>query len=516
LRAKKNVTEPRNRRDYLPSVATLADVALRKRLDLALAGGIFALALGIRLSLLKAAPYGDETAHYTMARTLGFLDSSVYWIDADAAFRLYPLVVSRPVFALALSPGAAFGFEAFRFLGITYAALLPVLVYALARKLQSRMPAAFLAGLVIAVHPTFTVWGSRIFPDTLMAGLVLGALLAYASRRTRLAAALMLLACLTKETAVPAAAGLAFHAFLVALRQNEEGADAWTRLKPGLWFLGAALLGTGGVIASYMLVPRLPGWTSGGTLTQAVDALTLWPWLFLVPLAGFLDRRFGAPALALASTLVFYVVFVTLRDGNVNGWYVILPAALAVLLAVAGLDKGMKSQEWPRLAAVTLAAAFFFACTVAVIGGGDDLSEMLHPGTERVEAGLASSIGYANAENPWLADAIDFQEQASPRRVLSMDLGWFWLSYPFRGTDQTAFSYTVQSDPDKIPLDDLVSRAEGSDLTWLQDWNSTFHQAFKATYADCQVFAADILTAYRIQDCRGRLDGLRLALAHRQ
>lgn len=485
-----------------------------RRVGLAVAGGLFALAFAVRMALLKAVPYGDETAHYTMARTLGFLDSSVYWIDAASTFRLYPLVVARPVFALAHWPGAAFGFEGFRVLGIAYAALLPLLVYVLARQLRVRVPAAVLAGLVVALHPAFVVWGSRVFPDTLMADLVLGGLIAYVAGRTRLSAVLMLLACLAKETALPAAAGLAAHAVLVGLRPSPGGPSRWRRLQPAAWHVGATVLGTSGVVVSYLIVPRLPGWTSGGTVAQTLDALTLWPWLAIVPLLALWNRRLWPPAAALASTIAFYLAFVVLRDGNINGWYVLLPAALAVLLATAGFDQGMQSRAWPRMAAVTLGVAFVFAAVVAVVGS-ENGGPLLHPATDRGEAGLVASIGFVRSENPWLAEAIRFQQEESPARVLDLDLGWFWLSYPFRGADQTAFSFTVQYETGMVPSDDLVERAERADLTWLQDWNSTFHQAFKETYAECEVFAAGILTAYRIQDCPGRIEDLRQALALR-
>lgn len=473
-----------------------------------IAATLFALALSVRLPLLGAAPYGDEAAHYAMARTLGFLDSSIYWIDLDIPFQLYPLTLGRPLFVLLHAPGAALGFTAFRFLGIVYAAALAPLVYALVRRCGARQAASALGGAAVALLPPFVVWGARTFPDTAMAALVLVGLWAWVAGRVRLASGILFAACLTKETAIPAVAGLAVYAVASGIRQRLKEGKRWAALLPEraeVWISGVVALGPIGVLASYMAVPKLPGWTSGGTLGGAAETLALSSWLIVgVAIAAVLVPRSRSVAAAFGGTLAFYAVFIVVRGGGINGWYAILPGALAICAAAIGIDAGLRSLRWPRPAAGIAAGAAGLAAVLAITGFGASLTPAFHPLDPRGEPGLAASLRFVRDENAWLLHAIEFQQSERPAEVLEMDLAWFWIAYPFSGRERTTFSYTISYDSGAVPIHELVQRGEASDLTWMQDWNSTFQQTFKQTYEDCLVFSEWPLLAYRLRPCAGR------------
>ncbi|MFA5944355.1 MAG: hypothetical protein WC876_07820 [Candidatus Thermoplasmatota archaeon] len=489
--------------------------------DAAAAAGAFVVALALRLSMLPAAPYGDEAAHYSMARTLGFLDRSVHWLDLEIPFQLYPLTLGRPVFAVLHAPGAAFGFSAFRLLGMVYAALLAPLAYGLARHLGVRRPLSLAVAFAIGVVPSFVVWGARTFPDNAMASLAVAGLWAWVAGRPRLASALLLAACWTKETAIPVVVGLAVYELARGIRSRlSKGLRGWSGWRPRggeAWLLGTVVVAPLAGIAAYVAVPKLPGWTTGGTLGSAVETLLLSSWLFGPALVAAACVPRARPIVAaLAALLAFYAVFIVVRGGGINGWYAILPGALALVASAVALDTGLRSVHWPRPAAGLATAGLCLVLAVGVAGGHGGIATAMHPLDPRSEPGLAPSIRFVAAENGWLTNAIEFQERQAPARVLEMDLAWYWIDYPFAGSAATLFSYTVSYEEGRIPIGTLVEWGESSDLTWLQDWNSTFHQAFKATYADCRVFESGQLNAYYLQTCKGREDSLRANLQARE
>jgi hypothetical protein len=476
--------------------------------DAAAACGLAAVALVPRLALLRATPYGDESAHYAMARTLGFLDRSILWIGPEVPFQLYALTLGRPGFALLHFPAALHGFEAFRAFGILVAAALAPLSYALVRAHGGRWPAATVAGAAVALLPAFVVWGGRVFPDSGMALFALGGLLAWRLERPRLAAGLLLAACLVKETAIPLLATLAALALVRGVRSRRS---LLPLTRGELWLLAALALSPAGILASYLAYPQLPGWTTGAALPSALELLVLSSWLLVPAAVGVLVPQTRVLAACLCGLLAFYALFILVKDGGVNGWYAIVPGALAIVTAALLVDHGLRSAGWPRLLAPPAAAALAFLLAAGVAGAGVSLAATLHPLDPRPEAGLASTVRFVHQEHLFLRHAIEVQESRAPRTVLQMDTSWFWIAYPFAGSGSSAFANTAAYPPDAIPVERLVSIAEGSDLTWLEDRNTTFHQAFRQTYSDCRVFEEGTLAAYDLRGCAGRAAGLRSA-----
>jgi hypothetical protein len=244
---------------------------------------LYALAATLRLMLLDGPLYGDEAVQYAMSRHWGD--------DPDNVVPEYhlngPLWWGRMMFPLVLSPGAAIGLTAFRVEHTLLASLLPVLVAGLAHRAGLHPAFALGAGAAIAIHPTFVLWGARVFPDTIMACFVVGALWAHVARRPVLAAGLFVAAVWTKETA-----GLALLAvFLWSLWKAHRAGEA------SLWPLRLDRTATG-LLAAGLLAPwplmyavfglqgRVPGWSEFALEWHHVADLFATAWLIVPILAG--------------------------------------------------------------------------------------------------------------------------------------------------------------------------------------------------------------------------------------
>jgi hypothetical protein len=467
--------------------------------------------VALRWPLLHATVYGDEALHYSEARTLGFLDTNIFWVGPDIPFLPVSFVLGRPLFALLHAPGAwADGFTGFRALGMGYAALLAPLAFETGRRAGAGRPASVAAGLAVACHPAFIIWGARIFPDSLMACLVLAALCSWMAGRSALAALLLVAACWTKESALAVAGSLAGLAILEAARRPRLAGGSVAAVandRRVRWACAAVILGVAPVVAGYLAYPRFPGWVVGGDLGPALERLWLFSWL--VPLSAFALRlpRARPVAFSCIGLAVFYVGYSQLRGGFLQSWYAILPACLAIVCCAVVLDAGLRSLRWPRLVAPPVAAAVGFAFIVAFVGSSGPVA-LLHPLAPAREAGLAESEAFVKAEHPDLAAAIAFQRSRQPATVLELDVDFLYLDFPFSGSESTSFSYPIFTAPQDVPTDRLVSFAETADLVWLHHHGTPFGKAFLATYGPCEVFAAGGFHAFMMQGCQGRLSEL--------
>src|ERR1041385_3681471 len=341
---------------------------LAARTDTAAAAALAVAAFAVRWPLLTAPVYGDEAAHFAMARRLGTSAHISYF--EGGPWSLAHLVVGRPLFALLHAPGAWAGFEGFRWLGAAFSALLPAAAYVLARRLGVRAGPAFAAGAAVAVHPAFVVWGARVFPDSLMALLAVAGLAAHAAGRTRRAAALLLAAAWAKESALAALAGLVAFEAAKLLKGGRaawtEGGrtQAWHRAQP----FAALLVAPIPLLVGHAMFPLWPGYAPGGDLRSAAE--TLWPssW-FLLPLAAaWWIPRARPVAAASAGLVAVYGFHVRGRGRVVRGWYVALPGALGLVLAATVGDAGLRSRRWPRMAAPPLAVGLAGLMVAAVVG----------------------------------------------------------------------------------------------------------------------------------------------------
>jgi hypothetical protein len=489
--------------------------AFRRRLassDLLLGTILFGGALLVRWPLVSAAPYGDEAVHFVMARSLGFLDDSIVWSGSGDPVRLVPFVLGRPLFALAHFPSAQAGFEGFRLAGVLFASLLPPVAFGLLRVLGSARWLAASAASVVALHPTFVVWGARIFPDTLMAVLALLAVAGWALQRPALGSAFVVLACWTKESAWAAGFGLAAFVAWTAVAGTRQGGRPPLRalLANGAvrWAVVALVVGALPLVVGYLAFPRLPGWTMGGEFAPAWERLWLASWFALAPFAALAVPRARPLAAAGLGLMAFYLAFHGLRGGAIQSWYAVLPGVVGLLCMAVVLDAAFKSVAWPRLAVAPVGCLVAAVLLVAIVGSTGAVAAF-HPLAPAREPGLVESIAFVQAEGPEVAAAWEFQRAARPASVLGLDLMWFWVGFPVAGSESTRVAYPALTPDDEVLVEQLASQAEESDLVWMQDWGGTFERAFRATYADCEVFAAGNWVAFRAKECPGRGASLR-------
>jgi hypothetical protein len=474
----------------------------------AVGGALSILALALRASLLRAVPYGDEAAHFTEARSLGLFDLHVAWMGPDVPFGLLPLVAGRPMFALLHAPGALAGFTGFRALGILYAALLPAVLYGLLRSLGCRRALAGAAGAAVAVLPVFVVWGSRVFPDSLMALLFLAGLWALQAGRVPLAAACLVASAWTKETAVFPVAIVAAAAWASAALARRKAGEPWAKaLRPRRaegWLLGAAAAAPLALGMGLLLVPKLPGWVFGGTPWPVLERMPLSA-LLLVPLAGAaFVRRCRPVALPGLAVLGLYAAFVALRGGMVQAWYAILPASLALGATALLADTLLARGRAQRLAGAGCVALLAATGLLGVVGASGPALAALHPLHAEDEPGLAASLAFVRAESPEQRQAMAFHGRVRPASVFQVDPAWFFIDYPFGGARNTTFVYTVSMQEQDIPVARIAAAVESSDLTWLQDWNTTFQHALRDTYRDCLAFQAGMFMAFEGRGCAAR------------
>ncbi|HEX2066910.1 MAG TPA: hypothetical protein VHI93_08875, partial [Candidatus Thermoplasmatota archaeon] len=135
------------------------------------AAAAYALALAARAWLLDAPVYGDEAAHFYVARHLGASPANLV---PDLGVPQW-LFWQRPLFSLLLWPGAALSFEGYRIWHILLSSLLAPLAMAVVAQAGGRRVPQWTAGVAAALLPGLVGWGVRVFPDSLMATLFLGA-----------------------------------------------------------------------------------------------------------------------------------------------------------------------------------------------------------------------------------------------------------------------------------------------------------------------------------------------------
>lgn len=462
------------------------------------AAALAAAALAVRWPLVGAPVYGDEAAHFAMADRMGASGGISFF--EGGSWNLAHLVVGRPLFPLLHGPGAWIGgFEGFRILGAVFSALLPAALFVLARRLGVRAWLAFAAGAVVAVHPAFVVWGARIFPDSLMALFVLAGLAAYASGHRGWSFALLAGAVWVKESAIGALAGVvAFEA--ATLWRDRGAADRWRRVQP----FAALAIAPVPLLIGQAMFPLWPGYASGGDLPSAIETLLPSAWLLLPLVAAWWVPRTRPAAAAAAGLFALYAFHVLVRGRLVQGWYVILPAALALVLAAAVVDAGLRSRRWPRMVAPPLAVGLAGLLAVGIVGSAG-LASVVHPLAPRAEAGLADTMQAVGREGADVDAMVRFAEARRPANVVQVDVFWHWVDYPLSGTESTVIAYPVYGTMDSAAVSRLALAAESSDLVWFHDWGATpFKEALLRTYGDCEVFSSGVWTAYDLSACQGR------------
>jgi hypothetical protein len=468
---------------------------------------LFAAAAALRLWLAGSPLYGDEAAHYYIARHLGAPPANIYHAD------LLPsqLFAARPAFFLLLAPGAQLGFTGFRVEHALLSSLLPVLAWALLRQLGARPMAAGAAGAVLALHPWMAVWGSRVFPDSLMACFVLAGLLAHAKGRPLVAGLLLAAAVWTKETGVVALAAVGAWSLWKAVRSRAAGLWPLRLDRACTAYLAAGLLAAAPLLFSLtVLGARMPGWATTPMAWADLDHALLSAWLLPPLLLGLLwprTRTWSALGLAFPA---FYLLYSAGLGRGVSIWYFVASSALAAVAAFLALDEGARrarqaapATAWRWAPAGT---ALLLLAPLALAGGA--AAHVAAPAAGVPVASYRDLAPMANARDP-VREAARFVQGA--QNVFVADAGWFYVLYPFsEATAHLGYAYTEFHD-------DLASWTKAieqeADWTVVEVHDLPFNAAIRDVYHDCVRHADEAYVVIEGRACAGRDAQLRAALA---
>jgi hypothetical protein len=408
--------------------------------DVWLGFALFLTAAAVRVALAGLPPYGDEAAHYFVSRHLGQVPANVQ-PPADVTDWLF---WQRPAFSLLLWPGAQFGFEGYRVWNGLLVALLPVLVFTLARQAGAGRSSAAVVGAIAVVHPSVVLWSVRVFPDALMASIVLCGLGLHLAGRRGAAALLLLVATWVKEPAALALAASVAHTAVQGWRAGRN--RAWTLRLDKATSLGlyCLLVSPLPILVSILLLGgATPGWSSGPLQISHWDSFFLSVWLLVPILAALRSPRSIVLAAWAFLFPAFYFAYASLGHG-VEAWYLVLPNALALAASAPGLTALARllptlGRPGPRWAATGLAVALCLAWTLAP--GSTPGKPVVTP-VVGAQASLAESIELAAADTS-LRDAMRMAQATGREQLLAVDVGWFYIFYPLSESfDEVVWSYT--------------------------------------------------------------------------
>lgn len=395
---------------------------------------LYLLAFALRWDLRAIQPYIAETWHYFTARHLWHAGSNILafpqadWLDLSWFFW------QRPFLALPFYPFASQSFEAYRAAHIVLVSAVPAFGAWLLRSLGTRRTVAVTAAIVLAVHPILLPWGVMVLPDSLVLGLILGALLAAHHGRPRLTAGLLWAASWVKEVAFVTALAL----LVLACWRDADGRRATLRpLRLGpfaRWLAPVVPLAFLPLLVSMQVPGALfPGFRAGGSLPETLESLFLLVWLAPVPLLGLLrpaTRRFTLVAMAWPA---FFLLYHLLLDKAMEFWYYVLPASFTLLAAAAALDASMVATRGPRRwAAPALGLGLLALLWVQVyVPLEDDLNKGLAtPLTGRGQWDLAYVQAFERQRDAGLANltAIPGPDERGVWMVLDLEVSF--LFYP--------------------------------------------------------------------------------------
>jgi hypothetical protein len=469
--------------------------------------GLYVAALAARLPFLGTRPYGDEAHHYYIARHLGQGPDNIYrMLDNEWLFWW------RPLFSLALSPGAQAGFMGFRFgYMLLVAALAPLLWWWLRGRGVSQR-ASVVAGLLVAFHPFIVTWGVRAFPDELMAVGFVAGLALWERGRHAAGAVAFLAAAWVKEVAIVGIAVLFAEELLTGLRR--DGREVTVRLGARHAFLA--------VVLALAYVPHLyaehiggrpPGWSRGGDVAGILDGAFTTVWFVPLVVAALWLRPSRRSALLALTYLAFFAAYTAVLGGRAEQWYYVLPTVLGLAAVVAFVDAlardvrpALRRAARPvaAVALAILAAQVLLPSTVAA------KHEVLHPGIEgMVEPNVLEAMRDEHLRDQDLWTAMAQMHGEDWENVFLVDVAWFFAIYPIseRAT-YVATAYTEGSSPNLV----WAGAIEAVANTTIMHRNlSPLSLAIGDVYADCITDASAQYVLLRGQDCAGRFEELKVA-----
>ena len=477
--------------------------------DALTAAGLYVAGVLARLPFVSAFPHTPEGGHYFAAQTLASKTTHVFFLGAGG-LSLDLLFWGRPIFFLTLAPGAQIGFEATRIWHMLLGSFLPVLVFLILRKLETRLWLSAAAGLTAAIHTYLVVWTTFLLPDALATLGVLLAVYLYLDGKTPYAAIACLAAAWTKEIAALATIVLLVHALI---EERRNGIARLWPLKLGYasTALGAALaVSFAPMILSMLLGARAPGWGVGGARLFAFDRMFLIGWLWIPILVGLLWARTRLVASLPLAFGGFYVAYRLLLGRTIEIWYFVTPAVLGIIAVFATLDELSRRvsekdarARWASPLLAILVVALLVASVFLPVGTAAK-GWLVHPFTRRAPESYQETLAYETGHANEMRDALDAIGHVDT--LFAIDIDWSDEFYPLSlSTDRVVETRSQYIPRTNVSLEIITNALEsGTDATLVQRITHDFSDVFWSVYADCAQYTNDRFMVLRGADCAGR------------
>ncbi len=476
--------------------------------DVALMSALYAGALAARWVMIEALPYNDEGLHwYNSRHWLQKIPDNMVDVHGSTWFHAWWIGLQRPAWYILFMPAAKISFEAWRTQVVLLTSLLPVAGYTLARAWATRRPAALAGGLLLALWPILVTFGGFGLMDELMTVLLLFGLAAFDRGRMKLAVALFLLACWTKELAVPV---LGLFLVLTFTEEIRRGEASWWPIRLGQRSSILAipiLLGPVPFLLSLSKGLPFPGMGNPPYTLRLIDWLvgTAWLWpILIMGIAKVSTRRLAL----IGSGMAFYFLAWNLAQREVMIWYLMLPNSLAFVAVPAILDTWIRNRElkrgWGQGAAVFVS---IILVTTIVVPGDVVEGRWLAPVNGNRFATLQESYAWELRDRDRdIFESLDSLPSGPGKQVLILDAEGSLVIARLaeRGTRivfgspavMLRFNQTIEA----IPI-----QFEASDGAMARNDTTTIHQALITTYRDCAQDIGD-WWVFDPPACRGRVD----------
>lgn len=459
-----------------------------------------------RLPLLSTSGLGTESAHFSLAHTLGAADPRILYIHWTTPVSPSPFFWLRPLHYLLLAPGTWIGWWAVRTPAFLAGALLPVVAYEVLRRQGTSTATSFVGAATLSLHPDLVMASMRIGPQPVSAFLVVAALWARGLGRTARAVACFVAAAWIDDAALLVFGGVVAVELVDGVRRRE--ATIWpvdlTKRQtlflygsflaavPAATHLGLALsdpFDTSGTQGIALFVPRLflGGWLlpilAGGAFHPRSRRLCLAALGFsvLLGLQGWTRHFLPEPTFAYAAG-----VFGTMAAATaIHAWAGALRVPYARGLQAAGV--------------VLVVAAIVIPAGVTWKRAAEPLGEPT--------ADLVSGEATFRQGDVALAEVLAHVPRGRPLFVV--DVPWYSVAEPFATTARAPmlrFAWTT----------DVVRPGAWTDLiedngttTVVQVTPAPFNNDIRETYSDCVAWKdADfsVLDGARCEGHRGELE----------
>lgn len=506
-------------RPSLISTQAPARLALR---DAAVALALYAVAVGLRLSIRDAMPYTAEASHYFAARHLWHGSANIASIYPDVPHDDFSWFFwQRPLLSLLYAPAAALGFGAYRVAHILVASSLAPLGFLLLRRLGTPATYAGSAAAVLALHPGLVPWTTLLLPDATVGVLVLVALHAAHSGRATTTALVLLAAAWVKETAfVAAGALLVVSVVRDAMAWRDVAQGNRPRLpRPGPFTWRLALVVPLAFLPLYVSLHlpgvAFPGFRLGGTWAETVERLFLLVWLAPVAMLGLVPKRVRGLAVCALAWPAFFLLYHEVTGKAVEAWYNVVPATMTVLAAAAGL--GALHDRWAAARAVGILVLALVAVQVAVPMSSATNAALTTPFGRTGQWDLQETLAYEHARDADLREAVTYLHSVpglANGTLVALDMDWSLVYYPLADLAARVdkdYTLDLHYTPDALRwwADGIANRTQAMIL---HDGPHEFNQQLRTAYADCS-HTFGVYTVIRASECGGHEARL-VALAH--